>query len=179
MQGLNRLVAMALIVHVTLFVSTIFLTNALQTMPYFGGNSGFLPSTGDGNNAYDRFSSWISGNEGSMSEPSDEGGIAILQWIVRGPMCSSVTIVKFLIALTVLKYGVIDLISSAGFGLWFKIAVHLVGFLLNIALVNVLVRFAIQAGVFSNIYIMAAIGLMSIIGIVATMLNAGGAFSCG
>ena len=179
MQGINRLIAVALIVHVTLFVSTIFLTNALQEMPYFGGNSGFLPSTGNSSEPYDRFSNWISGNQGGMSEPSDQGGIAILQWIVRGPLCSSVSIVKFLIALTVLKYGVIDLISSDGFGLWFKTAVHLVGGLMNIALVSILVRFAIQAGVFSNIYLMAALGLMSVIGIVASLLNAGGAFSCG
>ncbi len=179
MQGINRLVAVALIVHVSLFVATIFLTNVVQDTPFFGGSAGFLPTTGDSAGAYDRFSAWISGNQGNMNEPSDQGGIAILQWIVRGPLCTSVTIVKFLLAVTVLKYGVIDLISSDGFGLWFKTAVHLVGGFMNIALVSILVRFAIQAGVFSNIYIMAALGLMSVVGIVSTLLNAGGAFSCG
>ena len=181
MAGLNKILIVAVIVHVALFGATIFLTNAIDATPYYGGNHGFLPSTGDGNNSYDRFSAWLSGGgrDQEYEEPDAEGGIAILGWIIKGPICSTVAIVKFLLSMTILKYGIIDLIPSVGFGLWFKTVIHLTAALIHVGLVSVLVGFAVRAGVFSNIHLMVALGLISAFAVVATLLSAGGALSCG
>ena len=96
MAGLNKILVVAVIVHVALFGATIFLTNAISDLPYYGGDHGFLPSTGNSNNTYDRFSAWLSGGgrDQEYEEPDAEGGIAILGWIIKGPICSTVAIVK-------------------------------------------------------------------------------------
>ena len=57
--------------------------------------------------------------------------------------------------------------------------IHLVAALIHIGLLSVLVGFAVRAGVFSNIQLMVALGVISSFGIVATLLSAGGALSCG
>ena len=181
MAGLNKILVVAIIVHVALFGATIFLANAIADLPYYGGDHGFLPSTGNSDNAYDQFSAWISGGgrDQEFEEPDAEGGIAILGWIIKGPVCSTVAIVKFMLSITILKYGIIDLIPNTGFGLWFKTVIHMVATLIHIGLVSVLVGFAIKAGVFSNIHLMVALGLISAFAIVSTLLDAGGALSCG
>ena len=86
---------------------------------------------------------------------------------------------KFMLSMTILKYGIIDLIPNVGFGLWFKNVIHLVAALIHIGLVSVLVGFAVRAGVFSNIHLMVALGLISAFAVVSTLLDAGGALSCG
>ena len=181
MAGLNKILIVAVIVHVALFGATIFLTNAIADLPYYGGDHGFLTSTGDSNNSYDQFSAWLSGGgrDQDFEEPNAEGGIAILGWIIKGPVCSTVGIVKFMLSMTILKYGIIDLIPNVGFGLWFKNVIHLVAALIHIGLVSVLVGFAVRAGVFSNIHLMVALGLISAFAVVSTLLDAGGALSCG
>ena len=45
MQGITQILIVAVIVHVSLFGATIFLTNAIADLPYYGGDHGFLPST--------------------------------------------------------------------------------------------------------------------------------------
>ena len=180
MAGIQRLLSVVIIVHVALFGATIIITNMLSSTPYYGGSAGFLPSTSGGNGAYDQFSGWLSGaDRPGLDAPEQKGGIVILQWIVRGPLCGTVAIVRFMLSALILKYGIIDLIPSMGFGLWFKTVIHLVATLMHVAFISMLVRFAIQAGIFSNVYVMAVIGLVGAIGSVATLLNAGGAFSCG
>ena len=88
-------------------------------------------------------------------------------------------IVKFMLSMTILKYGIIDLIPNAGFGQWFKTVIHLVAALIHVGLLSVLVGFAVRAGVFSNVHLMVALGLISAFAIVSTLLSAGGAFACG
>ncbi len=181
MAGLNKILIVAVIVHVALFGATIFLTNAIADTPYYGGDHGFLPSTGDSKNTYDQFSAWLSGGgrDQDFEEPNAEGGIAILGWIIKGPVCSTVGIVKFMLSMTILKYGIIDMIPNIGFGLWFKNVIHLVAALIHVGLVSVLVGFAVRAGVFSNIHLMVALGVISTFAVVSTLLDAGGALSCG
>ena len=76
-----------------------------------------------------------------------------------------------MLSMTILKYGIIDLIPNAGFGLWFKTVIHLVAALIHVGLVSVLVGFAVRAGVFSNIHLMVALGLISAFAVVATLLR--------
>ena len=181
MTGLNKLIAITIIVHVAVFGATILLQNAVSETPYYGGNTGFLPSTGDSNHAYDQFSGWLSGGaqEEEVDDPESGSIIDTLKWIVLGPLCSTVSIVKFLISFTIIKYGFIDDIPNMGFGLWFKTVIHVVATLLHVTLISILVRFAVQAGVFSNPQLLGLLIGVSLLGAVVTALNAGGAFSCG
>ena len=179
MAGLNRLLAVAIIVHVALFGATIFIQNGTVDVPYYGGDHGFLPSTGDDAGAYDQFSSWLAGGSRQQLDEPGDGVIGLLKWIIPGPLCGIVNIVKFLISIGILKYGIIDSIPSEGFGLWFKTAVHLAATLIHVGLISMLLGFAVRAGVFSNVYLLGALGIISVLGIVATVLDLGGAFSCG
>ena len=179
MAGLNRILAVAIIVHVALFGATIFIQNGVVDVPYYGGSHGFLPSTGDNANAYDKFSSWLAGGSRQQLDEPGAGVIGLFKWIVQGPLCGTVNIVKFLISVTILKYGIIDSIPNEGFGLWFKTVVHLAATLIHVGFIGMLLGFAVRAGVFSNVYLLGAVGIISVLGIVATALNAGGAFSCG
>ena len=179
MAGLNRLLAVAIIIHVALFGATIFIQNGVSDVAYYGGDHGFLPSTGDDAGAYDQFSSWLSGGSRQQLEEPAGGVIGLFKWIVQGPLCGTVNIVKFMISIGILKYGIIDSIPSEGFGLWFKTAVHLAATLIHVALISLLLGFAVRAGVFSNVYLLAAVGIIGALGIVTTVLNLGGAFNCG
>ena len=181
MPGLNQLMVVAIIIHVALFGSTIFLTNAISEMPYFGGAHGFLPSTGDDQNAYDAFSRWLSGGaeEAERKDIGDGGIFDLFRWVLQGPACSVVSIVKFMISLTIVKYGIIDLLPNAGFGLWFKTLVHLVATLIHARFALILFRAAVQAGVFSNPTMLALVVGISTVGFALTGLDAGGVISCG
>ena len=181
MPGLNQLMVVAIIIHVALFGSTIFLTNAVSELPYFGGDHGFLPTTGDDANAYDRFSGWLSGGaeEEEREEIGDGGIIDLFRWIIQGPACTTISIVKFMISFTMIKYGIIDLLPNEGFGLWFKTLVHLVAALVHARFALLMLRAAIQAGVFSNPTLLALVIGISAVGFALTGLNAGGVISCG
>ena len=181
MPGLNQLMVVAIIIHVALFGSTIFLANAVSEMPYFGGDHGFLPTTGDNANAYDQFSGWLSGGaEEEERKDIGEGGIIdLFNWIIRGPACTVVSIVKFMISVTIIKYGIIDLLPNAGFGLWFKTLVHLVAALVHARFALVLFRAAIQAGIFSSPTMLLIVAGTSAAGFALTGLDALGVLSCG
>ncbi len=150
-------------------------------MPFYGGSTGFLPSTGDDTHAYDVFSAWLSGGGPTVADPGDQGGIGVLAWAVRTPpLCGMVSVVKFIISLAILHlYDAIQIILSDGFGNWFKIIIHVLGALIAIGLIARIVDIAVRAGVFSNQYLLILILGVSIIGSLATVLDASGGLSCG
>lgn len=178
MPGVLKLLILTVFIHVALTGGNIYVMNMGET-PYYGGPTGFLPGSSDSAHPYDAFSSWLSGGGDRLNDPGDQGGIAILQWIVRKPLCGMVNLVRVMITLTIFHYDVIQLIPTAGFGGWVKILVHLLGALLTAGLMSALVAFAVRAGVFSNIYILGLVLGVAALGIVATLLNAGGVFGCG
>ena len=69
MISLVPLFMAALIVHISLMLASIFLANLGDVSPFYGGASGFLPSTGDEAHAYDRFSAWLSGGGPAVDDP--------------------------------------------------------------------------------------------------------------
>ena len=179
MTSLIPLFIFAAILHITVFVAGLFLVN-LGDVANYGGETGFLPSTGDSANAYDQFSSWLAGGgPTSVEGPEDSAGVSTFRWIVKTPMCGMVSLVKTIITLSIVNYDLVNLLPTEGFGNWLRIIIHSIGALITLALFARLTEIAIRAGVFSNIYMLAVLGLVSVGGIVATLLNAGGAFSCG
>ena len=180
MISLVPLLKAALIVHIALMLASIFLANLGDALPFYGGPTGFLPATGDDAHAYDKFSAWLSGGGPSVNDLGNQGGIGVLAWAVREPLCGMVSVVKFIISLATLHlYDAIQVIPSDGFGNWFKIVIHILGALIAITLIARIVDIAIRAGVFSNQYLLILILGVSIIGSLATVLDASGGLSCG
>ena len=180
MISLVPLFLTALIIHVALMLASIFLANLGDVLPFYGGATGFLPSTGEEAHAYDKFSAWLSGGGPAVDDPGDAGGIGVLAWAVRGPLCGMVAVVKFILSLATLHlYDAIQIIPSDGFGNWFKIVIHILGALIAIGLIARIVDIAIRAGVFSNQYLLILILGVSIFGSLATVLDASGGLSCG
>ena len=180
MISLVPLFVAALIVHAGLMLASIFLANLGDVSPFYGGATGFLPSTGDDTHAYDKFSAWLAGGGPAVDDPGDKGGIGVLAWAVRGPLCGMVSVVKFTISLATLHlYDVIQVIPSDGFGNWFKIVIHILGALIAIGLVARIVDIAIRAGVFSNNTLLILLLGVSVFGSVVTLLDAAGGLTCG
>ena len=180
MISLVPLFVVALILHVGLMLASIFLANLGDALPFYGGDTGFLPSTGDDTHTYDKFSSWLSGGGPAVDDPGDQGGIGVLAWAVKTPLCGMVSVIKFTLSLATLHlYDVIQVIPSDGFGNWFKIVIHILGALIAIGLIARIVDLAIRAGVFSNPYLLGLILGVSIIGSVATVLDGSGGLTCG
>lgn len=180
MIALVPLFVVALVVHVALMLASIFLSNLGDALPFYGGTTGFLPSTGDDAHAYDKFSVWLSGGGPAIDDPGDAGGIGVLAWAVRTPLCGMVSVVKFILSLATLHlYDAIQIIPSDGFGNWFKIVIHILGALIAIGLIARIVDIAIRAGVFSNNTLLLLLLGVSILGSVATVLDAAGGLSCG
>ena len=174
MTRLVPLMVIAALIHATVWVTGIFLTN-LDATPYYGGSSGFLPSTGDSDHAYDKFSAWLSGG-GQMEDVADpgDGPIALLRWAISAPICGAADLVKALIAISIIKYDLIDLLPTDGFGNWLRIIIHAIGVLITLTFFTRVVEFAVRAGVFSNVYMMGVLGLVGALGISATLLDFGG-----
>ena len=116
----------------------------------------------------------------AVDDPGDQGGIGVLAWAVRGPLCGMVSVVKFTISLATLHlYDVIQVIPSDGFGNWFKIVIHIIGALIAIGLIARIVDIAIRAGVFSNNTLLILLLGVSVFGSLVTLLDAAGGLTCG
>ena len=180
MVALVPLFVAALIVHIALMLASIFLANLGGVSPFYGGSTGFLPSTGNDTHGYDQFSAWLSSGGPAVDDPGDKGGIGVLAWAVKTPLCGMVSVVKFIISLATLHlYDAIQVIPSDGFGNWFKIIIHTLGALIAIGLIARIVDLAIRAGVFSNQYLLILILGVSVFGSIVTLLDASGGLTCG
>ena len=192
--------ALLVLVHIGMTVADIFSVNLNQALSlarqeaYFGGEGGFLPSTGDDQHPYDQFTGWlrqggqIGEDDGSRSSQLDDpadaegnapGGVALLQYIVRAPLCTLSQLVRFNISLAVLNYETLDLLPDEGFGYWFKLAIHTFAFGVTIVLASRLVQFALRAGIFSSPYLMAAVLGIAILGTISTIAEGAGGLVCG
>ena len=180
MISLVPLFVVALILHVGLMLASIFLANLGDGLPFYGGDTGFLPSTGDDTHTYDKFSAWLSGGGPAVDDLGNQGGIGVLAWAVKTPLCGMVSVIKFILSLAILHlYDVIQIIPSDGFGNWFKIVIHILGALIAIGLIARIVDLAIRAGVFSNNTLLILLLGVSVFGSIVTLLDATGGLTCG
>ena len=178
-MGILPLLVVLTIVHIALNVGDVFLANLFSDTGYYGGSSGFLPSGGDAAHPYDRFSAFVAGDSRpQLDSPGNAGGLGIFQWIVRTPLCTASSMVHFTASLAILNYDLVNAIPNAGFGWWAKVGIHAIGTLLTLLFADRLVKLLIIAGMFSNIYLLVALGLVSAVGFGATLLNALGGLTC-
>ena len=150
-------------------VGTVIMSNLVsQTgIATYGGSRGFLP---DDDSPYSAFGRYLYGDgEPERREPG-EGPIGLLRYGVIEGTCLASSAVTFVIILATFSYPAIDIIPTEGFGLWVRVAIHvmaLFGFV--VALVRLL-EMAIQMGVFSNVYLLIALGLISSAGLISNIV---------
>ena len=87
-------------------------------------------------------------------------------------------VIKWMIVITTFSYPVIDIIPMEGFGLWARIVIHLVSLALLVVVFFRLVELLSSWGVFSNVYVLIALGLISSVGVVATLLAEATSITC-
>ena len=146
--------------------------------PTYGGSRGFLP--GD-DSPYSAFGKYLygDGEPGRQLPGADQSGIAgLMQYGVFRGACMMSEGVTFLIILATFSYPVIDIIPTEGFGLWIRLVIHILG-VLGLLVVGVqLLEWAIRAGVFSNVYLLIAIGIVSSAGLLSNIVVKTGGFQC-
>ena len=174
------LIAVLLVAHIACTVTNIFVINLSSEIPFFGGSTGFLPASDDPSGAYDRFSSFLSGaDRPEIREPEATGGIGILQWAVFTPMCTISTVARIFLSTATFNYEFLTLFPSEGFGLWFKLGIHVLGMFLTVAALNQVLQFVVRTGVFSNVHTLAIVLGVSLIGAIATIADGAGPLACG
>ena len=143
----------------------------------YGGERGFLPGEDSPYSAFGRF---LYGDERpSPTLPGeDSGGLGLAKYGVTDGICFISTTVRQGLVITTFAYPVIDIIPMEGFGLWIRMAIHLASLALTGALMYLLVEMLIQMGVFSNVYVLIAVGVISSAGLVSTILAQATEISC-
>lgn len=164
------LVALLGAVHLTAGgLGTIIITNLVsQTgIATYGGSRGFLP--GD-DSPYSSFGKYLYGDgEPERREPGS-GPMGLLKYGVFEGACLGVSATKFLLILATFSYPAIDIIPTEGFGLWLRISIHIMSVLAWATAIFRLLELAIQAGAFSNVYLLIAIGLITSAGLISNIV---------
>ena len=143
----------------------------------YGGERGFLPGEDSPYSAFGRF--LYGDDQPSLTLPGeDSGGLGLAKYGVTDGICFISTTVKQAIIITTFAYPVIDIIPLQGFGLWIRLAIHLASLSAMGAVMFFLVELLIQMGVFSNVYVLIAVGVISSAGLVSTILAQATEISC-
>ena len=136
----------------------------------YGGPSGFVPGE---ESPYSAFGTFLYGDD--SPDPAlpgeDSGGLGLARYGMTEGICVISGMVKWGIIITTFAYPVIDIIPMEGFGLWVRIGIHLLSLAAFVAFFFRLVEMLAGWGVFSNVYVMVAIGLISSVGLLATILT--------
>ena len=143
----------------------------------YGGDAGFLPGE---DSPYSAFGEFLYGDGQPAPDliGDDAGGLGLARYGVTQGICFMSNSVKMLLIISTFSYPVIDIIPMEGFGLWIRICIHLASLAALGAVLFLLVQLLIQMGIFSNIYILVAIGLVSSAGLVSTVLAEATNISC-
>ena len=176
-MGIQAVLVIVTICHIAAVGSGIFLTNLTDPGQgsYYGGETGIFPSD---NTPYGALTSFLAGDDQDVAAPTREGGLGIFRYIATSGMCAGADVTKMTLSLMTFNYPVVQIIPTEGFGLWVKLIIHALGVLGTYLILSKLVTFLVQSGVFTNPYILAALGIMAGLGIVGTIANGAGGLAC-
>lgn len=166
MRALIILLAVVVSAHIALWVAEVFAVNFTGGgITYYGGQYGFLPSSGDETSRYDRVASFLLSSPRHI-EPEEGGGMrGFLQFLVKFGPCQISEFVRVIFAYgTFTGYTTVQLLPDQGFGLWFKLCFQLGATGITAGLTAWGVRFLAEIGAFSNIYLLIALGVLGSVG---------------
>ena len=142
----------------------------------YGGESGFIPGE---DSPYSAFGNFLYGSgEPTPDLPGESGGIALARYGLIDGVCVVSSAVKWGIIITTFSYPVVDIIPVEGFGLWIRLAIHVLSTGAIVAVMVRLVDLLAQMGVFSNVYILIAAGILTSVGLVSTILASAADIKC-
>ena len=177
-MGIQAVLVIVTICHIAAVGSGIFLTNLTDPGQgsYYGGDTGIFPAD---DSPYGALTSFLAGDDRlDVAEPTREGGFGIFRYIITSGMCAGADVTKMTLSLMTFNYPVVQIIPTDGFGLWVKLVIHAMGILGAYYVLSKLVTFMVGAGILSNPYALAALGVVTGLSIVATIANGAGALGC-
>ena len=131
-------IILTVIIHIALLGTDIFMTNLWVHTPWYGGETGFMPTgkptgaDGETTHPYDVVSNFLRGGEDGPQSQTDNlkdgSGLKIFQWIVRTPLCMLSTLIRFQLSLTTFTYDIVRILPDDGFGYWIQMAIPMVGY---------------------------------------------------
>ena len=142
----------------------------------YGGSTGFVPG---GDSPYSAFGRFLYGDdEPDPSLPEESGGLGLARYGLIDGICVMSSAVRWGLIITTFSYPVVDIIPMEGFGLWVRLAIHVISIGAVVAVMFRVVELLVQMGVLSNVYILIAVGILSSVGLVSTILAKATDVSC-
>lgn len=150
--------------------SSVVIINLFQSIPYWGGAAAFLPSStiADTNTPYGEFVGYLTRDVSLNIEdtPEDRDGIKQLQYFSKFALCHGFDMPRLVVKIATLSYGSTDLVPARDGWLGFRIALHVIGTFLFLAVVNEILAFVGRIGVFNSSTGWAIMGLVSVVAVI-------------
>lgn len=159
------LFAVLLAGHIALWMGDIFVINLLSggREAFYGGQYGFIPSTGNPDNAYDRAASLFFGAKNTM-EPGNTLTKILAFFFQFGPCQVAELYRLFFTYISLTGYNTVQAIPSEGFPLYIKLIIQLAGTSAVILMGINITDWLASRGFFQNNVLLVGIGLMAVVG---------------
>ena len=178
-MGIMGLLAVLVLINVAVMGVQIVLVNLNTTIPYYGGEAGFLPQggTADDPHAYDKVARFL--RNGPAGDPPDAGeGFGIIRYGLNRCLCFAGSISGMMLTLTTFNHALLELLPTEGWGLWIKLAINAVGAFMAGVVLDRIFRMVLRSGVLSNPYMLAFLLGSSVISIGGLLLSGTGVIQC-
>ena len=173
------LMALLVLVNIGIMGVQIVLVNLNTTIPYYGGDAGFLPQGGTDADphAYDKVARFL--RNGPGGDPPDAGeGFGIIRYGLNRCLCFAGSLSGMLLSMTTFNHSLLELLPTEGWGLWVKLAIHALGAFLAGVVLSRIFEMVLRSGILSNPYMLAFILGTSVISISGLLLSGTGVIQC-
>ncbi len=181
-MGLIKFAMLLAVIHLGVFgVGEVYVENIKRGAAqgaYYGGEKGFLPAT-DG--AYGTFTNWLYNADGQHElEPKEpeQGVVGTMQSLIGGGVCATYHLLRWGAIIATFSYPMLSELPEEGFGLWVRIIINLGSLASVIFLGYHGLEIAMRAGVFGNVYLLVALGVLGSITILGNIIQGGAKFAC-
>ena len=173
-KSIQKLLIGLLITHIALFAGNLWYANVTNPeVPYYGGVYGFVPSTSEEDSLYTQTADFITGVNSQPSSPSG-GVIGLLKWAAHPAVCGTSDALRSIIAYTTFTgYTYIEILPTGGFLDWIRLIAVIAGNLVQMTLGLIGFVMLIRSGALANVWMLAALGILTTGGIVIGGIGAG------
>lgn len=151
--------------HIALWIGDVVVINLLSggRDAFYGGQYGFIPSTGNPDNRYDTAAAFLFGAHQTM-EPGNTF-TKILAFMFQFGPCQIAELYRLFFTYTSLTgYNTVQAIPSTGFPLFIKLVIQLAG-TFGVVLMGInIADWLASRGFFQNNVLLVAVGFMAVVG---------------
>ena len=166
-------------INVAFVITAIVLTNLNTTIPYYGGDSAFLPQGGtdDDPHAYDKVARFL--RNGPAGDPPDAGeGFGIVRYGLTRCLCFIGMMTGMVLSMATFNHAVLELMPTEGWGLWVKLAINAGGAVMAGMVLSRGLEMLLRSGILSNPYMLAFILGGSVLSISGLLISGTGIIQC-